>query len=165
MNLEDLDVLDQLFDVVVVNRCAVLRRSAGLCPNGEKQGQISPGGLLALTGLAFIGDPSQRQAGLGTLRRQYQDHGFDFFKPMKGYLDFDDKARLAGAGFSMRPYRQLLAANVRSLLSPAAPRYFYAGFGDHLPAAASLPPMAHPHQAHGSRAPAPPGEIHGCAGA
>ena len=125
MNLEDLDVLGTQFDVVVVNRCVQFYADPPAFAGHVKR-KVAPGGLLLLTGLAFLRDPSQRIAGLAALRRQYQQNGFDFFKPMKGYLDFDDKARLAAQGFYLHPYRRLLAANARSLLSPAAPRYYYA---------------------------------------
>ena len=125
MNLEDLDVLDEQFDVVIVNRCVQFYADPPAFADTVKR-KVAPGGLLLLTGLAFVRDPSERIAGLAALRRQYQENGFDFFKPMKGYLDFDDKARLTAQGFSLRQYRQLLAANARSLVFPTAPRYFYA---------------------------------------
>ena len=125
MNLEDLDVLDMQFDVVVVNRCVQFYADPPAFAEYVKR-KVAPGGLMLLTGLAFLRDPSQRIAGLAALRQQYQQHGFDFFKPMKGYLDFDDKALLAAQGCHLYTYRQLLAANARSLLAPSAPRYYYA---------------------------------------
>ena len=125
MNLEDLDVLDEQFDLVIVNRCVQFYADPPAFAETVKR-KVAPGGLLLLTGLAFVRDPSERIAGLAALRRQYQENGFDFFKPMKGYLDFDDKTRFTAQGFSLRQHRQLLAANARSLVSPTAPRYFYA---------------------------------------
>lgn len=125
MNLEDLDVLDQQFDVVIANRCVQFYADPPAYAEAVKQ-KVAPGGALLITGLAFMRDPSQRIAGLAALRQQYQDNGFDFFKPMKGYLDFDDKARLAAQGFTLHPYRQLRVANARSLLSATRPRYYYA---------------------------------------
>lgn len=125
MNLEDLDVLDQQFDVVIANRCVQFYADPPAYAATVKK-KVAPGGTLLITGLGFMRDPSQRIAGLEALRQQYQDNGFDFFKPMKGYLDFDDKARLAAQGFVLHPYRQLRVANTRSLLSATRPRYYYA---------------------------------------
>ncbi|MCB0201620.1 MAG: methyltransferase domain-containing protein [Anaerolineae bacterium] len=125
MNLEDLDVLDEQYDMLIVNRCVQFYTDPPAFAETVKP-KIAPGGCAVLTGLAFLRDPSHRIAGLTALRRQYQDHGFDFFKPMKGYLDFDDKARLQRQGWRLTAHRQLLTANARSLLSPTAPRYYYA---------------------------------------
>lgn len=125
MNLEDLDVLDMQFDVVIINRCVQFYADPPAFAEKVKH-KVAPGGFMLLTGLAFMRDPSQRIAGLAALRRQYHQNGFDFFKPMKGYLDLDDKARLAAQGCRLHTYRQLLAANARALLSPTAPCYYYA---------------------------------------
>ena len=112
-------------DMLIVNRCVQFYTDPPAFAETVKP-KIAPGGCAVLTGLAFLRDPSHRIAGLTALRRQYQDHGFDFFKPMKGYLDFDDKARLQRQGWRLTAHRQLLTANARSLLSPTAPRYYYA---------------------------------------
>lgn len=125
MNLEDLDVLDEQFDMVIVNRCLQFYADPPAFAETVKR-KVAPGGRAVLIGLAFMRDPRERIAGLATLRRQYQKHGFDFFKPMKGYLDFDDKARLKTLGWRLYPYRQLLGANARSLLFSTSPRYYYA---------------------------------------
>lgn len=125
MNLEDLDVLDEQFDLVIVNRCVQFYADPPAYAQVVR-GKVAPGGRALLTGLAFVRDPRQRQAGLTELRQRLNRDGLDFFKPMKGYLDFDDKARLAQAGYRLHPYRRLWTANARSLLSPQAPRYFYA---------------------------------------
>lgn len=125
MNLEDLDVLDQQFDLVIVNRCIQFYADPLAYAETVKR-KVAPGGLLLLTGLGFMRDPSQRIAGLAALRQRYQDNGFDFFKSMKGYLDFDDKERLTAQGFDLHAYRQLWIANARSLLSATRPRYYFA---------------------------------------
>lgn len=125
MNLEDLDVLDEQFDVVIVNRCVQFYADPPAYARAVQR-KVAPGGVMLLTGLAFVRDPAERIAGMAGLRRRLQENGLDFFKPMKGYLDFDDKSQFQDAGYHLHPYRQLLAANARSLLSSTAPRYYYA---------------------------------------
>jgi hypothetical protein len=125
MNLEDLAVLDEQYDLVIVNRCLQFYVDPPAYAEGMKKKAASDG-MVLLTGLAFVRDPAARLAGLAELRARLKQAGVDFFKPMKGYLDFQDRAQLAAQGWALRPYRQLWAANARSLVSPGAPRYAYA---------------------------------------
>lgn len=124
MNLEDLDVLDQQFDVVIVNRCLQFFADPASYAAAALE-KVASGGLLVLTGLAFLRDPRHRIEGLAELRSQLHRHGLDFFKPMKGYLDLGDRARLQALGVALRPYPQLWRANLKALLIPTAPRYAY----------------------------------------
>ena len=124
MNLEDLAVIDQPFDVVIVNRCLAFYDDPVAYAKAAEQ-KVAAGGVLVLTGLGFVGDPRQRVAGLASLQATLQQHGTDFFKPMKGYLDFGDKARLQAMGVQLIPYPQLYLANLKSRLVRSAPRYCY----------------------------------------
>lgn len=130
MNLEELAVLNEQYDAVIVNRCLQFYADPPAYAEQVRQ-KVAPGGVALLTGLAFLRDPSQRLAGLAALRARLNQRGADFFKPMKGYLDFDDRARLAAQGWQLHPYRQLLAANARALLDGRAPRYDYALWKNH----------------------------------
>ena len=124
MNLEDLEVLGQRFDMVIVNRCLQFFADP-VAYAVQARAAVAPGGLLVLTGLAFLRDPSPRLAGLEALQDQLREHGLDFFKPLKGYLDFADKTRLEAGGTSLRPYPGLWPANLKSRLVATAPRYYY----------------------------------------
>ena len=127
MNLEDLAVLDQPFDLVIVNRCLQFYDDPTEFAQAARQ-KVAAGGLLVLTGLAFVRDARQRQAGMVELRSHLNQYGLDFFKPMKGYLDFQDKTRLESLGFVLRPYPQLRLSNLKSLVDDQAPRYYYGLF-------------------------------------
>jgi 2-polyprenyl-3-methyl-5-hydroxy-6-metoxy-1,4-benzoquinol methylase len=126
MDLTDLSPLDERFDVVVLNRCLQYFNDPAayvmqLC---EK---VLPGGWLIATGLAFYQASGVQARTLAALQERYRnDYGMELFShPCKGYLDFVDRARLAASGLALHPYRQLLAANVKSFFLPWRPRYNY----------------------------------------
>jgi len=124
MNIEDLAVLDEPFDVIILNRCVqfFVDPSGYVAMAREK---LAPGGMLILTGLAFFRDPRQKIQGVQDLRVHLNTHGFDFFKEIKGYLDFTDKQRMQNMDIRLHPYPQLRLSNLKSLLSPIAPRHLY----------------------------------------
>lgn len=125
MDLTDLSILGHGYDVVILNRCiafyadpvAYLLSALPL---------LKPGGVLVATGLSFFRDSTIKAESVAAFRRHLQSQGLDFFKPMKGYLDFKDKARLSQAGITLKPYPQLAKANLKSLLLATSPRYYYA---------------------------------------
>jgi 2-polyprenyl-3-methyl-5-hydroxy-6-metoxy-1,4-benzoquinol methylase len=132
MDLTDLSPLDQLFDVVVLNRCLqffpdpaqyVLQASA----------KVAPGGLLIATGLAFYRNPALKAREVQSLQERYRRHsGTDIFlHPAKGFLDFGDRAQLAALGMRLHLYSQLIPANLRSLFQPMRPCYYYGLYPAH----------------------------------
>lgn len=125
MDLRDLALLDERFDVVILNRCthffaepAAFARQARL--------RLAPGGLLLMTGLPFYRTIEHKIEQMRRLRERVQDHGADFFKPARGYLDAGDRAQLSRLGISLHPYRQLWRSNlVARWLSKRKPFYAY----------------------------------------
>jgi 2-polyprenyl-3-methyl-5-hydroxy-6-metoxy-1,4-benzoquinol methylase len=132
MDLTDLSSLDQTFDMVVLNRCLQFFSDPARYMT-QASGKVAPGGVLIATGLAFYKDPTVKAREVRALQESYhQQYGAELFlHSTKGYLDFGDRSRLAAQGVRLRPYRQLIPANVKSLLRPTRPRYYYGLYAPH----------------------------------
>ncbi len=124
MDLTDLSVLSCQFDVIIVNRCLPFFANPVAYALAVKE-KVTLDGLLLLTGLSFFQNPATKAASVAYNRAYLQTHGLDHFRPLKGYLDFTDKARLEAAKIQLRPYPQLWRANLKSWFKQSAPRYFY----------------------------------------
>ena len=86
-----------VYDVVILNRCVQFFADPVAYATAVKQ-YVAPGGLLVLTGLQFFHDVREKARSVAALRAYLNRHGLDFFKPMKGYLDFADKQHLRARG-------------------------------------------------------------------
>ncbi len=126
MDLLDLPVLGQAFDVIVLNRCVQFFPQPAAAV-AQAQALLAAGGLLILTGLELFHDPRAKAARVAhSLRSHRQRYGFELFlRPTKGYLDLADKAQLEAQGVQIKPYWQLLPANLKALLRPTLPRHCY----------------------------------------
>ena len=126
MDLADLAILDERFDLIVLNRCLAFFPDPVACVSSAR-GLLSSIGLLAITGLQFFRDPRFKARDVAALRQSYRErYGFELFlKPTKAYLDFADKARLQAHGLKLKPYTQLWLANVKSILNKTLPRHYY----------------------------------------
>jgi SAM-dependent methyltransferase len=124
MDLTDLSVLADRFDIVLLNRCLQFFADPVAYAQAAAK-KTAPGGLLILTGLSFFQDFRAKTRAVTEFNHYLQENGVPAFKPMKGYLDFADKGRLERAGVALRPYPQLWLANLKSRFNKAAPRYFY----------------------------------------
>jgi SAM-dependent methyltransferase len=124
MDLDDLSILDQQYECVILNRCLQFGADPAAYVRQAME-RLAPGGLLIATGLAFFRDPRPRRRAVEALRAELQGHGLDFFRPMQGYLDLADRARLEAAGLRVRPYPQLRLANLRTWLRPDRPWHAY----------------------------------------
>jgi 2-polyprenyl-3-methyl-5-hydroxy-6-metoxy-1,4-benzoquinol methylase len=126
MDLADLSVLNEQYDVVIVNHGLPFYPdpSATLADARER---VAAGGLLILIGLAFFRDPSERIEMLAARQRAYRErYGADFFlRPTRGYLDFGDKTRFAAQGVRLHLHPRRWRANLKSFVKPSSPRYFY----------------------------------------
>jgi 2-polyprenyl-3-methyl-5-hydroxy-6-metoxy-1,4-benzoquinol methylase len=126
MDLADLSVLNQRYDVVIVNHGLPFYPDPCASLAGTRE-RVAAGGLLILIGLAFYRDPSKR---IGVLAARQQAHReqykTDFFlRPTRGYLDFDDMARFVAQGVRLYLHPRQWRANLKSLVRPTSPRYFY----------------------------------------
>jgi 2-polyprenyl-3-methyl-5-hydroxy-6-metoxy-1,4-benzoquinol methylase len=126
MDLADLAVLNERYDAVIVNHGLPFYPDPAACVDGARA-RVAAGGLLILIGLAFFRDPGARARVLAARQRAYRErYGADFFlRPTRGYLDFDDKARFAALGVRMHLHPRLWRANLKSLVRPTSPRYYY----------------------------------------
>jgi SAM-dependent methyltransferase len=126
MDLRDLSVLDESFDVVIANRCLAFAPDP-LAFVDQLLERVNPGGLLILTGLQIFRDArAKAQQVRAYLDAHRARHGFDLLLfPTRGYLDRTDHARLQAAGTILRPYRQLWPAHAKALLNPSLPRHYY----------------------------------------
>jgi 2-polyprenyl-3-methyl-5-hydroxy-6-metoxy-1,4-benzoquinol methylase len=124
LDLTDLEVIDEVFDVVVLNRCLQFFAEPVAYALYARH-LVARQGLLLATGLSVIRDVTRKQREVQQLRAHLQQHGLDFFRLLKGYLDRSDTAQLRAAGFDLRKYPQLRLANWRSWLQATRPSYFY----------------------------------------
>lgn len=129
LDLTDLTVLDEQFDVVLLNRCLQFFADPVAYALRARQ-LVGPRGLLLATGLSVVRDATRKQREVQQLRAYLRQHGLDFFKPLKGYLDWHDAAQLRAAGFDLRGYPQLRLANWRARLQATRPSYFYGVWQD-----------------------------------
>ena len=124
LDLRDLTPLAEPFDLVIVNRCLqfFIDPPAYLA---EVQKVVAHPGRVLYTGLSFFRDPRAKARSVAAFHQHLAQHDLVNFKPMKGYLDFHDKARFTAAGVRLHAYPQLRRANLKSYLLPTAPRYYY----------------------------------------
>lgn len=126
MDLLDLPALGETFDVIVLNRCVQFFPQPAAAV-AQAMAQLAPGGLLILTGLELFRDPRAKAARVARMLHSHrQRYGFELFlRPTKGYLDLADKTQMETQGVEIKPYWQLLPANLKALLRPALPRHGY----------------------------------------
>lgn len=126
MDLRDPSVLDEPFDVVVVNRCLAFFPDPAAYLECLRP-RVAPGGLLIVTGLQFYWQPAAKARRVEADLRHYRErYGFDLFLfPTRGYLDRGDHARLRALGLRLHAYPPLWAANLRARIDPRRPRHAY----------------------------------------
>jgi SAM-dependent methyltransferase len=122
MDLENLTNLPVAFDLIIVNHCLQFFATPLETLRQAQQLLIQDGKILVI-GLAFFADPRKQIERVKRYRTEFGKHGVDFFKPMKGYLDFYDRKHLQQEGIKFHPYQQLWKANLRSQIDPTRPRY------------------------------------------
>jgi SAM-dependent methyltransferase len=117
LDLRDLSVLDERFDLVVLNRCVQFFVDPPAMAAGAAE-RVADGGILVMTGLEVFADPRVRQRGLEALDERLRRHGLEPFVPIKGYLDRADEAGFRSLGIELRRYPQtrMRLAVLRSLL-------------------------------------------------
>jgi SAM-dependent methyltransferase len=127
MDLEDLSILPAAYDMVIVNHCLQFYSNLSKFLEGTRR-LLVENGTIQMIGLSFFADPSKQIERVQAYRADFQNHGFDFFKPVKGYLDFEDRMLLKREGISLHPYRALWKANFRSRVDRTKPRYEFGRF-------------------------------------
>ena len=126
MDLTDLAILDERFDVVVLNRCLAFFPNPVACVVSAR-GLLSDGGVLAITGLQFFRHTAPKARSVEWQREAYRArYDFELFlKPTKGYLDWEDRRRLQKVGATLKSYPQLWMANLKAAVRRALPYHMY----------------------------------------
>lgn len=126
MDLRDPSVIDEQFDLVVINRCLAFFPDPAAYLDRVKP-LVARGGQLVVTGLMFYWWPRAKARLVADERRRHrQQYGFELFLfPTRGYLDRDDEARLRARGLALLPYRELWKANLNALVRRNRPRHMY----------------------------------------
>ena len=126
LDLDDLTVLDEPFDVIILNRCVQFFADPAALLRTTRA-RLAPEGQLIITGLQFFRDPHPKARAVAQAQQVYRARtGFDLFlKPTKGYLDFEDRRRFQADGVQLRAYPQLWPANWKARFRPARPRHEY----------------------------------------
>ncbi len=124
MDLQDLSLFARPFDVVIVNHCLQFFADPPAYV-AEARRVLRPGGVLILAGLSFFRSATAKAEEVAAFRRRMRELEIGEFKPMKGYLDWEDRRRLRAAGVSLKPYPQLRLANLKAGVRWSAPWYAY----------------------------------------
>lgn len=106
VDLRDLSVLEETFDLVVLNRCVQFFADPPAIAAHAAE-WVAAGGALVLTGLEIFADPSERRRSVEALGERLRRHGLEPFVPVKGYLDHGDAEQFRSLGIDLRPYPQL----------------------------------------------------------
>lgn len=124
MDLRDLSVLDEQYDVLIVNRC--LQFFVDPLDYVERlKARVAQGGWLILTGLQFFWAPETKARQVAAQQQYYRER-YDlglFLFPAKGYLDAVDAAGLIASGLRLKSYPELWASELRARLAPFRPRH------------------------------------------
>jgi hypothetical protein len=105
---------------VVLNRCLQFAPDP-LAALDDARARVAPGGALIVTGLQFFRDATEKARSTAAYRDYLAQHGLEFIRPTKAYLDEGDRVRLAAAGLRIAPYAQLARQPAR-----VQPRRLYA---------------------------------------
>jgi len=126
LDLTDLSVLDQVYDLVIINHGLHFFPDP-VAHVAAARRKVRPGGLLVAIGLRFYFDPTARAKEVAALQQRYKTrYGVDIFlKPTKGYLDFHDKRRLEQAGLVLKKYLQLWRENLKAKLKKREAWHYY----------------------------------------
>jgi len=125
MDLRELALLDEEFDVVVLNRCTHFFENPQTFTRQAIQ-RLASGGLLIMTGLPFCREVTAKIQQMDRLQAKFKQYGTAPFKPMRGYLDSDDRRQLEALGVALHPYPQLRRSNFRARwLNKRKPYYKY----------------------------------------
>jgi len=126
MDLRDLSVLGETFDVIILNRCLAFIPNPVVYVRHCAQ-WLRPGGQLILTGLQFYRDPRRKAEQVAAENAAYyaQTGQERFLFPTKGYLDGGDRSALRQMGVRLKHYPQLWRARLRAWLWANAPVWMY----------------------------------------
>lgn len=126
MDIRDLSIIDESFDVVVVNRCLQFFDDPVEYFSSLKE-KITQNGIIILTGLQFFKNPSQKQKQLERIKSDFKrEYNFDFMLvPFKGYLNFEDRQKLSSHYVDLHSYPKLWVSNLKSLLKPSMPHHYF----------------------------------------
>ncbi|MEO6062246.1 MAG: methyltransferase domain-containing protein [Thermoflexales bacterium] len=117
-----LDVIDEAFDAVILNRClhTALDSAARL---RSALARTRPGGVVIATGLPVVADLRRLAAALAARERSFElRHGVPLMlAPGKDWLDTAEASALVRAGLRLRPYPGLRHTAIASALFPARP--------------------------------------------
>lgn len=119
LDLTRLELLDERYDLVVLNRGLQLAEDPSATVRAARA-RVAPGGRLVATGLEVFRDPSLRAMAAARDRARWAAAGIEPLVHFKGYLDRDDAARLAAVGLELRSYPQLRmwSARLKARLDP-----------------------------------------------
>jgi 2-polyprenyl-3-methyl-5-hydroxy-6-metoxy-1,4-benzoquinol methylase len=129
MDIRDLAIIDERFDIIVVNRCLQFFEDP-IEYFGSLKGKISQNGMIILTGLQFFKNPQQKRKLLEKIKSDFkQKHDFNFMLvPFKGYLDFEDKQKLSSQNVDLQAYPKLRLSNLKSFIKPLLPRHYFGAY-------------------------------------
>ncbi len=124
MNIEDLQIMDENFDVIIMNR-GISYLTQPLMIVRRLMEKLTSSGLLLITGLNVYSNPISRQKTLADRAARYRRlYGVELFPfPTRGYLDQDDLSGLKQLGISLDACRYGLS-NLRSFFRPSRPRCY-----------------------------------------
>lgn len=131
IDFENLHILDQKFDLIVLNRCLFYFESPS-----EILQQLKPllndSGTIVFTGLTYVRNPKQIVQKLNTLSTHFEEtYRVPFyFKNYRGYLTKSDINALSENGVKIDIYKSLQLQSLIGKMFSKRPVYFYGIFKD-----------------------------------
>lgn len=141
MDVERMDLFENKFDLIVVNRCLNYFTSP---ENAIKQLQslLSPGGTLIVTGITLERDTTKTLQKLATASKAFESKyqiPF-FFKKFKGFLETKDLTAMRKLGLQLHWYPELRMRSILGKLSRKRAMYYY-GISENREATAQRRPL------------------------
>ncbi|KAA3603932.1 MAG: class I SAM-dependent methyltransferase [Calditrichaeota bacterium] len=129
MNLMDLDLFEEKFDLIIFNRC--LQFSPNPFSMFETATNLlSEKGKVFVSGISVFKNANSKINEIERFKENYRrEWVFEIFlNPTKGFFDVEDKIRFEKIGLEFEKYPQLFKQNLKATFVSELPKHYYGIF-------------------------------------
>ncbi len=129
MNLMDLDLLEEKFDLVIFNRCLQFSPKPFLMFE-KALNLLNPKGKIFVSGVSIFKNSKSKITEIEKFKKKYQrEWSFDIFlNPTKGFFDFEDKIQFEKLELKFERYPKLFKQNILANFDTKLPKHYYGIF-------------------------------------
>ncbi len=126
LDMDRLALLDEKFDLIVVNRClnyfTDIRQTLR-----DLKSLLNPGGILILTGLSYVKNPARIIEHLNSFEKEFEERYHVPFRlnAYRGFLDRNDIDLIQAEGVHLKKYPELRFKTFLATLFPGKTKYYY----------------------------------------